>query len=157
MKDQIQIASEPKDSNLASTLAHETRKNNAGRILFLSLCVVIVIAVSTVFTSCDKNGEKDGEKSVASALIGKWEALYPNEDGEIYGFVFTENTFQTFSNEGWESDKFGFVIDGNMFVYSFSTTELPQTWQVTGDILTLTYPYGGYKEDLKKVTTFSWE
>ena len=61
MKNQIQIASEGKHSNLASTLAHETRKNNAGRILFLSLCVVVAIAGAAIITSCNGDDEIDHE------------------------------------------------------------------------------------------------
>ena len=134
----------------ASSKSHTSRRNFIGTLccLLLALCVG--------FPACgDDDGDK--EKSDASKLIGKWEALHPtNEDGEIIGFEFTENSFQIFSNEGWESDKFGFVIEGNRFIYSFSTTELPQTWQVTGDNLTLTYP-DAEKEEYKKVSKFSWE
>jgi len=66
MKIQIQIASEGKHSNLASTLAHETRKNNAGRILFLSLCVAVMFAGAAIFTACD-NGDKNGDDDVHTA------------------------------------------------------------------------------------------
>ena len=60
MINQIEIASEQKDSNLASTLAHETRKNNIGRILFLSMCVMVAIAGATIMTSCNgENGEDE--------------------------------------------------------------------------------------------------
>ena len=66
MKNQIQIASEPKDSKLASTLAHETRKNNAGRILFLSLCVVVALAGAAVFTtSCNPDDDKKANEKAA--------------------------------------------------------------------------------------------
>ena len=68
MINQIEIASEQKDSNLASTLAHETRKNNAGRILFLSLCVVVALAGAAMMTSC--NGEDDNEdETIATSVV----------------------------------------------------------------------------------------
>ena len=67
MINQIEIASEQKDSNLASTLAHETRKNNAGRKLFLSLCVMVAIAGATIITAC--NGDKDDDPSTLATSV----------------------------------------------------------------------------------------
>ena len=68
MKNQIQIASEPKYSNLASTLAHETRKNNASRILFLSLCVVVALAGAAIITSCNGDDGDEPRTSVVTSI-----------------------------------------------------------------------------------------
>ena len=57
MINQIQIASEPKDSNLASTLAHETRKNNMFRIISVVLVSALLAVGIVVMSSC--NGDKD--------------------------------------------------------------------------------------------------
>ena len=69
MINQIEIASEQKDSNLASTLAHETRKNNAGRKLFLSLCVVVAIAGAAINTACGNGDNGDEDEPIATSVV----------------------------------------------------------------------------------------
>ena len=89
MKNQIQIASELKDSKLVSTLAHETRKNNAGRILFLSLCVVVALAVGAVFTSCkDNNGDDTIVECEVSVFDGSFTAIV--ENGNDYNSIISK-------------------------------------------------------------------
>ena len=69
MINQIEIASEQKDSNLASTLAHETRKNNAGRILFLSLCVVVAIVGAALITACGNGDDVDEDEPIGTSVV----------------------------------------------------------------------------------------
>ena len=73
MKKQIQTASEAKYSNRASTLAHETRKNQQ----WLSMLVIAAFAISVAFTSCGKDGGggngKGGEVGVVTQITAKIE------------------------------------------------------------------------------------
>jgi len=89
MKNQIQIASEPKDSKLASTLAHETRKNNESRKLFLSLCVVVALAVAMTFTSC--NPDDNGDPDVDEFALAFDPSITGNFDGTITATVENVN------------------------------------------------------------------
>ena len=51
MKEQIVVASEPKNSNLTSTLAHEMRKNRHRLAMF----IIAAISVLAALTSCEKD------------------------------------------------------------------------------------------------------
>ena len=108
--------------------------------------------------SCDKNGNKEKDKEVASELIGKWESHY-EEDGFVWaiGLEITKSTFQVFDYSDeilGESIKFeGVYTEGNKFVLPIVGTAF--TWQVTGNTLTLTHP--DRIEVHQKVSKFSWE
>jgi len=82
MNNQIQTASEVKDSSLASTLAHETRTfaaHSAGKN-FLSYFVVVAFALSLAFTACnDKENPDDFEQLFAGKFAshtGGGEAVF---------------------------------------------------------------------------------
>jgi len=59
MENQIQTASEVKYSSRMRTLAHETRKNKQ----WLSMLVIVALAVSAVCTSCGNDDEKNGNEN----------------------------------------------------------------------------------------------
>ena len=88
MINQIEIASEQKDSNLASTLAHETRKNNAGSmfkkasiVLFSALLLAGVIFISSCKDDDEKsNGTKAGEEICACFTTTGMPNIDINED-----------------------------------------------------------------------------
>ena len=107
MINQIQIASEPKDSNLASTLAHETRKNNMFRIISVVL-VSALLAVGAVFLqSCGDDG--DDVKDIS--LVG--------------------STFEcrgTFSNEFW-TEHYAFTIK-----FTSETEGVMRAWNNMNDL-----------------------
>ena len=67
----MKTASEAKYSNRASTLAHETRKNQQ----WLSMLVIAAFAISVAFTSCGKDGGggngKGGEVGVVTQITAK--------------------------------------------------------------------------------------
>ena len=64
MNNQIQIASEVKNSSRTSTLAHETRKNKK----WLSMLVIAALAVTAAFTSCGGgSGSSGGGKGIGGS------------------------------------------------------------------------------------------
>ena len=115
MINQIQIASEPKDSNLASTLAHETRKNNAGRILFLSLCVVVMLSGAAIFTACGGDDDNKNDSGTfdgnINATVEGWSAFVNSAEIRITGVYaimetsgFALSVFGSVSNTGFTVD-----------------------------------------------------
>ena len=59
MINRIEIASEPKKSNLTRTEAHEKRKNNTSRKKVFSL-IAMAAVFAAVFTSCEKDNDNNG-------------------------------------------------------------------------------------------------
>jgi len=82
MTNQIQTASEAKNSNLTSTLAHETRKNKQ----WLSMLVIAAFVVLTALTSCGSGGgSRSGSSSDGSDKIlnGTYSAMTGDSRGEV--------------------------------------------------------------------------
>ena len=75
MKNQIQIASEAKNSNHASTLAHETRKNRQG------LAILLIFAIFS-FTGCGSGSGSGGGKSGLSVdgFFGALPAIFADHE-----------------------------------------------------------------------------
>ena len=176
MTNQIQTAIGVKNSSHKRTLAHETRKNKLVTAMFF----IAALAVAAAFTSC-----KDDEKTVASELVGKWEAEkmvlvnFGNEEvtfphNPVYdyyptsvGFEFTSSTFEAFTS-GISYDKGSAHTDGNKVIVSKTKNEWKEfTWGLSGNTLTLTITIkeewdGDFFDNkiiytCKKVSKFSWE
>ena len=122
MKIQIQIASESKDSNLASTLAHETRKSHTSRRNFLEVVCSLLLALCLgSFSACgddDKNGSdksngtKAGEEICACFTTTGMPNIDLNEDDS---FIETPEGYEIFTK--WREcvlkvpEKYNMVLD----------------------------------------------
>ena len=96
MINQIEIASEQKDSNLASTLAHETRKKNAGRILFLSLCVVVMLSGAAIFTACGGDVEDATlDTSVVTSINAEVASVNSSVTSAKIGYILESGEIRT--------------------------------------------------------------
>ena len=93
MTNQIQTASEVKNSIHTSTLAHETRKK------VLNYLVIVAIAVAAAFTSCGGGGNSGG----GGFSNAKWE--YMVLDGRADGSSRREELNKNLNElgaQGWE-------------------------------------------------------
>ena len=105
MTNKTQIAGEAKHSSSTGTLANETR-NNAH---WFSILVLAFLAISTTFTSCDKNNKETGTPTRMN--IDEAKSLFiasSNSGSKIYG-VKKSSSFTKSTNE----------MDGEIFEISF--------------------------------------
>ena len=123
MKNQNQIASEQKDSNLASTLAHETRKNNTSRRIFLGTLCCLLLALCIGFSACGDDGDGDGDDDIKSSdIVGRWQLIessftdFEPCDFERWDEYKSDGTFVSLDGCGGETWTGTWKLEGNKII-----------------------------------------
>ena len=100
MKNQIQTASEVKNSSRTCTLAHETRKNRQGLAVFI-LVLFVVVSLGLGLASC---GQSATAQPGGSSSNVRWE--YKVISGQSIRALSTghdlEQGLNSLGNDGWE-------------------------------------------------------
>jgi len=144
MKNKFQIASKVKNSSLASTGAHETRKIKKGLSLFSScLFIVVIVFLSAVMVSCSGRGGSSTnateQKSAGSSLSGTY--ANPSISYTFTGNKFTaeafgrksEGTYQTqdgkliFTSADGKTETYPFKLEGDVLTYDWNGMEIVLT------------------------------
>jgi len=113
MTNQIQTASEAKNSNLSSTLAHETRKNKQRLSSFA--IVALVLAIGIGLSACGQAGTQTG--SSVSNVSRIPDGTYVNGSNNNISWTFSRNKL-TVSQYGNVVEFTYFVKDGDFIRYS---------------------------------------
>ena len=139
--------------------------------------IFILVLIPLLFMGCKNFWHPEGSKkkagnnkAIAVELRGKWELQSIGISGSWYYLPVTIGV-NTLYNAGYEytSDSYaqlenGFIVDqssgiyteGNMFYLSNGLVSA-LTWQIAGNILTLTNTSNGYIFQYLKTSRFSWE
>jgi len=120
MKNQIQIASEAKNSNRASTLAHETRKSMKKAIFFAA----IILSAALVMSSCDEkpNDDENGDYLIA----GKFASRTGTGDAVFFADYVSGAKSGLKSSSNTERELVGKIEDGDI-IFNLSGVYFPAT------------------------------